>query len=163
MVQEQQFETNMMHIARLTDPPKSAGQDNLTITNIPNLVTDADLKTKLTKLVDDAKDKCAFAREWRNKRFAHHDLLLATQDDSATPLQAASKDSVKAALAALAAVLNAVELHYFKGGTVFDEVAVHNGANTLLYILGFGVKARSEMQAKIAVGKFENLGEPENI
>ena len=40
MVQEQQFETNMMHIARLTDAPMSVGKDNLTLLNLPNLVLD---------------------------------------------------------------------------------------------------------------------------
>ena len=31
MVQDQQFESNMLHLARLTDSPKSVGRENLTI------------------------------------------------------------------------------------------------------------------------------------
>lgn len=83
MLQEQQFETNMMHIARLTDPPKSVGKDNLTLLNLPNLVTDAGLAAQLVTLVEEAENKSAFPREWRNRRFAHHDLLLATGDGKA--------------------------------------------------------------------------------
>jgi hypothetical protein len=57
MVQEQQFETNMMHIARLTDAPMSVGKDNLTLLKLPNLVLDASLKSRLTALVQDARNK----------------------------------------------------------------------------------------------------------
>jgi hypothetical protein len=35
MLQEQQFETNMLHMARLTDSPNSVGKANLTIRNLP--------------------------------------------------------------------------------------------------------------------------------
>lgn len=163
MLQEQQFETNMMHIARLTDSPKSVGKDNLTLLNLPYLVTDAVLKAQLVTLVEDAKNKCAFAREWRNRRFAHHDLLLAIQDGKAVPLQTASKENVNAAIAALANVLNVLERHYNKGGCDFAAIAPHKGAATLLFTLGFGVKAREEMEAKIANGKFDDLGTPESI
>ncbi len=163
MLQEQQFETNMLHMARLTDSPRSVGKDNLTILNLPNLVTDQGLKQELVSLVEEAKQKTKFCRDWRNRRFAHHDLLLAVQDGKAAPLQAASKDRVGAALAALGDVLNAIERHYHKGGCSFDSIAAHTGAATLLFTLGFGVKAREEMQAKIDSGKFDELGAPESI
>jgi hypothetical protein len=163
MLQEQQFETNMMHIARLTDSPRSVGKDNLTLLNLPSLVPDTGLKAKLVTLVEEAKNKCAFAREWRNRRFAHHDLMLATQDGKAVALKRASKESVNAALEALSDVLNAIEGHYYRGMCDFNAIAGHKGAATLLYTLGFGVKAIKEMEAKIASGKFDDLGTPENI
>lgn len=46
MLQEQQFETNMSHMARLTDSPKSMGKENLTVRSLPDLVTDQGLKDK---------------------------------------------------------------------------------------------------------------------
>lgn len=163
MVQEQQFETNMLHIARLTDPPKSVGKDNLTFLNLPNLVTDTSLKDHLDLLVEEAKTKTEFCREWRNRRFAHQDLLLATRDPKAVKLDAPRKETVNAALAALADVLNAIERHYFRGTCDFDAVWAHKGAAALLFTLGFGVRAREEMENKIASGKFDNLDAPENI
>lgn len=163
MLQEQQFETNMMHIARLTDRPKSAGKENLTLLNLPNLARDADLKAQLVTLIEEAKTKSEFARDWRNRRLAHQDLLLALQDGKASPLKAPQKEKVKAALAALDDVLNATERHYHKGGCDFDAIAAHKGAATLLFTLGFGVRAREEMEAKIARGKFDDLGTPESI
>ena len=163
MLQEQQFETNIFHIARLTDSPKSVGKNNLTLLNLPNLVADPALQQQLTALVEEAKKKAEFCREWRNRRFAHHDLLLAVQDGKAVPLQAASKDHVNAALTALADVLNAIERHYYMGCCDFAAVAAHNGAATLLFVLGFGVKAREKMEEKIASRKFDELDAPEGI
>jgi hypothetical protein len=163
MLQEQQFETNMMHIARLTGSSRSAGKDNLTLLNLPKLVTNPGLKAQLVILVEEAKNRTSFARDWRNRRFAHYDLLLAIQDGKALPLPAAQKESVNAALAALADVLNAIERHYHRGACDFDAIGAHKGAGRLLPMLGFGVKAREEMEAKIASGKFDDLGTPEII
>jgi hypothetical protein len=163
MLQEQQFETNMLHIARVTDSPKTFKKDNLTILNLPNLVADPLLKQELTALVDEVKKKTEFCRDWRHRRFAHHDLLLAVQDQQTVPLKVASKESVNAALSAIVDVMNAVERHYYKGPCDFAAIAAHTGVMTLLFTLGFGVKAREEMEAKIASGKFDDLGTPEQI
>jgi hypothetical protein len=163
MLQEQQFETNMLHIARVTDSPKTFRKDNLTILNLPNLVADALLKQRLVALVDEVKKKTEFCRDWRHRRFAHHDLLLAVQNQQTVPLKVASKETVNAALSAIADVMNAVERHYYKGPCDFDAIAAHTGVMTLLFTLGFGVKAREEMEAKIASGKIDDLGTLEQI
>src|SRR5438067_408004 len=63
MLQEQQFETNMSHLARLTDSPKSVGKENLTIQNLSELVADPGLKTELEKFVEDIKEKTKFCRD----------------------------------------------------------------------------------------------------
>jgi hypothetical protein len=153
----------MLHIARVTDSQKTFKKDNLTILNLPNLVADPLLKQELTALVDEVKKKTEFCRDWRHRRFAHHDLLLAVQDQQTVPLKVASKESVNAALSAIVDVMNAVERHYYKGPCDFAAIAAHTGVMTLLFTLGFGVKAREEMEAKIASGKFDDLGTPEQI
>jgi AbiU2 len=163
MLQGQQFETNVLHIARLTDPPETAGKKNLTVRNLPLLVTDQSLQDQLTKLLEKALDKTKFCRDWRNRQFAHADLALALQDRLAKPLEAATKERMNAAVSALSDVLNAMERHYFKGGCSFDDIAAHNGVMTLLFTLGFGVNARDEMEAKIKAGHYDNLGQPEQI
>jgi hypothetical protein len=95
-------------------------------------------------------------------RFAHHDLALAT-DASATPLETANKEKFNEALKALADVVNAVEGHYFRNFTSFEHIAGHNGAATLLHVLGDGVKAKERRQKTIADGKFDELDNPEQI
>jgi len=162
-LQDQQFETNMSHLARLTDSPKSAGKLNLTVRSLPDLVGDQRLKDELVGLIHEVKQKTEFCRDWRNRRFAHHDLLLATQDGQATPLKAPTKEKFGEALDALSDLLNVMERFYHKNVCSFQDIAAHNGAVTLLFTLGFGVKARENMQAKIAAGKFDDLDPPESI
>src|ERR1700722_7722775 len=41
MLQNQQFETNMMHLARITDNPTTMGYEHLTVARLPDLATDA--------------------------------------------------------------------------------------------------------------------------
>jgi AbiU2 len=163
MLQKQQFETNMSHLARLTDSSKSVGKENLTIRNLPELVTDPGLKAELEKHVEDIKQKTEFCRDWRNRRFAHHDLLLATQDGRAEPLEPATKEKIVAALQAVSDMLNVMERFYYRGVCAFDVIAAHNGANTLLSILGFGIMARDKMMERIKKGDFSGGDTPENI
>jgi hypothetical protein len=163
MLQGQQFASTVLLVARLTDPPKSAGKENLTIQNLPLLVKDATLKGELERLVDDAIQKAQFCRDWRNRQYAHADLALATRDTKASPLPAAPKEKIKDVLAALSDVVNAIERLYFKSGCSLDSITTHEGAATLLYVLGFGVKARDKMQHQIKSEKFDELDPPENI
>jgi AbiU2 len=154
MVQDQQFETNMLHLARLTDSPKSVGRENLTIRNLPALVGDSALKQELLALLDQVERKTQFCRDWRNRHFAHRDLMLSTQHTSATPLEAVTKEKFFAALRAVSDVLNAMERFYYRGGCSFEDIAAHNGAGTLLHILGLGIEARERMREQIAKGDF---------
>jgi AbiU2 len=163
MLQEQQFETNMSHLARITDSSKSVGRENLTIQSLPELVTNLSLKAELEKSVEDIREKTKFCRDWRNRRFAHHDLLLATRDSRAAPLEPATKDKIVAAMQAISDMLNVMERFYYRGGCAFDVIAAHNGVNTLLYILGFGVMGRDKMMDRIKKGDFSGGDTPENI
>jgi hypothetical protein len=152
MLQNELFSTNVLHIARLIGPPKSAGKQNLTIQNLPELVTDATLKKHLTELLKVVDDKAGFCLDWRHRRFAHHSLDLII-NEKAEPLKQASREQMAAALKAVADVLNAAELHYFKSGTSYDAVNMPNGAVTLLYLLGDGLKVKSERVERIKNGK----------
>lgn len=163
MLQSELFQTNILHIARLTDPSKTAGKDNLTLRNLPDLVGDKNLKNKLIGLLALAEQKTSFCRDWRNRRFAHLDLELALDEKEATALATVTKEAMKTALEALGDVLNAIELHYFQGGTSFSAVAALNGASTLLDVLGDGVKQKQRREELIQRGEFSDLELPEQI
>src|SRR6266852_7302679 len=64
MLENELFQTNMLHIARLTDPQKTAGKENLSLRNLPDLVSNTDLKQELTALLDLAMIKTNFCRDW---------------------------------------------------------------------------------------------------
>jgi hypothetical protein len=163
MLQEQQFETNMSHLARLTDSSVTGTKQNLSIRNLPELVSDRQLKATLATHVDDVVKKTKFCRDWRNRRFSHHDLLLATQDRRAKPLPTATKEQIAAALRALSDLMNEVERFYHKGLCSFDDIISHKGAGSLLSILGFGVKARDHMMEKLKQGDYSMKESPDNI
>ena len=163
MLQGQQFETNMSHLARLTDTPETGSKQNLTVRSLPDLVSDQHVKGQLIALVKEVKEKTKFCKDWRNKRFAHSDLLLATQDVKAIPLEAPKKEKFAEALRALSDILNVLERFYHKNVCDFEASPANKGAITSLSVLQFGVRAREEMEAKIAAGKFDELDLPKNI
>ena len=148
MIQDELWSTTLLHIARLLDPPKTGGRDNLTVRNFTDLV-DQNLKMPLAELIDEAITDTTFARDWRNKLIAHRDLALALEDGSADSLTPASRNDVVTALNRLTAVMNCVQRHYLDSETAFDVAARHNGALTLLYLLGDGLRAKSEREARL--------------
>ena len=154
MLQDELWEMFLLQLARITDPPSSSGKrgsSNLTIQALPALTSDLKLKENLTKFIDEAIRLTAFCRDWRNRRIAHRDLKLALEQPT-LPLAAATRAQVKAALTAIAAVLNALDGHYSQSETRFDGVASHGGAHSLLHVIEMGLRARGARQKRLADG-----------
>jgi hypothetical protein len=78
IVQDSLWEDILLHISRLTDPPRSSGKDNLTLQRLARLVEDQ-LQPPLRTLLTTCSAACAFARDWRMRRIAHRDLALALE------------------------------------------------------------------------------------
>jgi AbiU2 len=135
-----------------TDPAITAGKANLTIRALPDLITDAGLKAKVTALVSEALKETEFCRDWRNRLIAHNDLKVALEQPT-TPIATASQAQVEKALNALANVLNALDGHYYRSETRFDMTPRHNGAFTMLYVLSQGIKARDERAKRLENGE----------
>jgi hypothetical protein len=147
----------MLHVCRLTDPSITGGKKgkaNLTVQNLYELIEDVKLKAKILQLIDASLLKSDFCRDWRNRHLAHRDLDLAL-GQAAVELPKVTIDQINSALNALAEVLNAVQLHYFDGTTAYDFASPPHGAQSLLYLLEAGLKARdAEMeQLKRMIGK----------
>ena len=98
----------LLRVCKLTDPPKSAGKHNLTVTVLPAFCEPhgAALYDQVQHLVRTAVKKATFARDWRNRRISHSDL--ATAVGTAEPLAPASLERVTSALDAVHAVLNTI-------------------------------------------------------
>jgi hypothetical protein len=134
------------------DSPGKQAPANLTIQALPALVTDAKLKETLSKLVVEAVKQTEFCRDWRNRHIAHRDLKLALEQHT-EPLAEGSRADVKAALKALAYVLNALDGHYFQSETRFDLGGPLGGAVSLLHALDDGLRAQEARQKRLEVGK----------
>jgi AbiU2 len=130
----------------VTDPPISAGKHTLTIRRLPDLVSDASLRLELTALVDDARSKTAFARDWRNRRLAHKELHRSQ------PLASASRKHIEDALAAIRLVINRLEQTYLNKTVSYEHTIPDlGGVASLILVLRKGVETRrAEREAKLA-------------
>ncbi len=154
IVQDSLWEDTILHIARLTDPPKSMGKENLSIQSLPLLVEDEDLKQNLEEKIEIAKTASEFCRDWRNRRIAHRDLKLAIED-GITPLMPASRKAIKDALSSIVDVLNLITLHYQDSTTIFDVPNGYGGGESLLYVIDDGLRFDEERIARIKSGKLK--------
>ena len=154
IVQDSLWESLLLHIARLTDPAHSfgkRGKDNLTIQRLPDLIDNEEVRKSIEGLIRAALDNADFCRDWRNRRIAHKDLDLAT-NDGAEPLKPASRAKVKEALHSISDVLNAVSSHYMDSTTVFEGVGSPTGAVSLLDVLADGLRAEKERRDRLGSG-----------
>ncbi|OPL14104.1 MAG: hypothetical protein AVO39_09640 [delta proteobacterium MLS_D] len=152
IVQDSLWEDILLHLARLTDSPKSAGKDNLTLRFLPNLV-DVKIRGTITNQITDAEEKTNFCRDWRNRHIAHRDLKLVI-DKHAEPLKPASRAKVKDALDSFTKILNTISEYYMKSTIAFDSIIGSGGAEELLYVLDDGIKVDVERRKRIEAGKY---------
>ena len=154
IVQDSLWEDSLLHVARLTDPPKSAGKDNLSIKKLPDLIDDDRLKEKVIALIEVSVEKADFCRDWRNRRIAHKDLGLALST-GAKPLKPASRVKIKEALSSIADVMNAISSHYMDSTTMYEGVGgPSGGAVSLLYVLDDGLRAEEERKERRKAGNY---------
>jgi hypothetical protein len=153
MVQDTLLEVTLLHIARLTDPTKSGKEkENLTILNLPELISQPEIKEVVTNLTNIAVKKAEFCRDWRNRRIGHRDLDLYL--DRSDPLADASRKKVNEALAAIEAVLNKVYLRCT--GSEIGFCPRTSDVVTLLYILDDGLRAEDERSARFHRGEIRS-------
>ena len=151
IVQQTLWEDCLLHIARLTDPPKTAGKDNLCIRRLLGFVNHKETYNEIEALIERAERSAEFSRDWRNRHIAHKDLQL-TLRQGVRPLKTASRERVKESLNALAATLNKVEYHCNHSTTAFDAAGHPSGALSLLYVLDDGLRAAWERRERFETG-----------
>lgn len=158
IVQDYLWEGVILHVARLTDPPKSVGKRNLSIRALEEAATDSDLKERVSVAVTKALSASEFCRDWRNRHLAHRDLNLALKR-GAEPLLTASRQKVNEALTSLSDVLNVVSLKYMGATTLFDiDLRVGGGpggAMSLLHCIDMGVEAEQVKRDRLKSGSFD--------
>lgn len=142
VIQDVMWHDVLLHIARLTDPPRSVGRNNLTLFALSPNITDASLADKVEQLANVAKTTSVFARDWRNRRLAHHDLAVAL-NGAPTPLAATSRHDVELALRDLRAVLKAVHAHYLTAEIRFEDVVTIRNAEALVSTLARAAEHRT--------------------
>lgn len=153
-IQDLLWEDALLHLARMTDAPKSIGKENLTIRSIPQLVGRKKLSGELESAVEVAVKKSEFARDWRNRRIAHRDLGLAVGNLSAEPLAFASRKNVDSGMTALGDVLNLVSTEFLRSTTQFAFAADSDSgpAISMLLRLRDGLEAEQAKRERVRSG-----------
>jgi len=152
IIQDTLFKDVLLHITRLTDPPKSLGKKNLTIQCLPSLVN-ASISVSVSEHVSNAIEKASFCRDWRNRHIAHSDFNLA-MGEQVEPLEHASHAKVKDALDSISRVLNVISEFYMQAAVAFDSIGGPGGALDLLYVLDDGLEADIARSKRIEAGQY---------
>jgi hypothetical protein len=128
----------VLHLSRLTDRPRTAGRESLTIQRLPALLPDETLQTDVAALVTAARTACAPVRPWRDWLSAHTDLQVAI---SSEPVPGISRAQIETAIVSVRAVLNRIEVHYWNSPTRYDLTMTPVGdADSLVYYLVNGLR-----------------------
>jgi len=152
LVQDVLWKDVLLHIARLTDPPKHQKFENLTLRRLPDGVSDGGLADELRSLVRTALERCEFARQWRNKRLAHRDLALAI-DAKAAPLPAVSRQQVEEALASVRTIMNRLHDFYLQGAVAYERFLAHDDADALVCHLAVGARFEERQRERCREGR----------
>jgi AbiU2 len=145
VVQESFWDDILLHICRMTDPASTFGKENLTVQRLPDLAPA--IAAELHSLIAIARDRSQFARDMRNRRIGHRDLLVALGRHS-KPIDPGSRVRVVAAIDAISDVLNCVERHFCGGeGVLYSFVSQLGDAGALLSALRRGIAHRESVGA----------------
>jgi hypothetical protein len=160
-LQDSLWEDVLLHIARLTDRPSTAGSANLSVQRLPGSVDDPHVRALVLAAVNAAVKASEFARDWRNRHIAHRDLALSL-GGGAEPLQMASRLHVRESLDSLREVLDAVSTRYLSTTNLFNVGPEIGGATDLLWALYDGIKAGEARRQRIEAGQptLEDLRRP---
>lgn len=133
----------LLRLCRLTDPVSTYSKQNLTVQRLPDLMSSEPQRDAVRRIVDAAVESTAFARDHRNRRIAHRDLLVA-RNKHPKPLESATLEKFRAGLAAVVGCLNGVSLLYGEPECRFGVVEGSGGAKALLHYLERGRKHLDE-------------------
>jgi hypothetical protein len=150
-VQDIFFEETVLSIARLTGPRKSAGQENLSIGGLADLIIDREVRSRVQEKTADARSASEFAVPWRNKRLAHRDLSLSLK--LSPPLDSIGIQRVTDSLRAIGVVLNEVQMSFKLGVTAYSSSPLAGDADALLMTMQHGLRRQRDQEACWARGE----------
>ena len=123
-VQDALFADTVMTLARMSDPPRSAGKDNLSFQRLKNIVSNefpGRIATSCSTLVDAFVAQCDPLRDLRNRQLAHSDLHLSLGVNS-DPLPGISRKAIRSVLDCAVEILNQIAGDVLDSHILFWEI-----------------------------------------
>ncbi len=158
IVQDLLWHDTVLGISRLAGPASTGHgknkKQNLSIRQIPDLLTDHHLRGEVEVLVEEAARRSGFAMDWRNRHLAHRDLKLSL-GHPASALLPATRLAVNDALDGIADVLNHLDLHYFDATTAYRSSPLNADADDLVHYLQAGLKRESIREQRLNDGQWD--------
>lgn len=149
-VQDMSWERILLHLCRFADPARVSSRRTLSLEALLTIRASQNVP-ELGKLVSEARSRIKFAQDWRNRSIAHADLEHS-RDRTAKPLAPASRAHVREALAAIVAVLEAVDGHFTGSCLGFGGIGWNWGGTHLLSELRLVARLRDERSQRINSG-----------
>ena len=153
-IQKVLWENLLLGVARITDPPQTAGKKNTTLRALGQHIKDEEFKIEFEKEISEILTASEFCRDWRNRWIAHMDYELSINRDSAVPLQTANRWKLRTTLEKIQALYNKVSFRYLNSSTPWEMLSSHTGAVSLLYRLQDGLRFDEEQYLKKLSGQW---------
>jgi len=148
-VQDAGWEWILLRLCQFSDPAKVAHRRTLSLDTLLQTKA-AQSVPNLKFLVEVARQKTKFAKDWRDRHIAHADLEYQLEKEM-KPLAYASRAQVREALRHIDEVLRAVSIHFTDSDILFDGVG-HNWGRTLLYELRAFSTLKRERKQRMEAG-----------
>jgi AbiU2 len=155
-LQDMMWRDVLLHVARIVDSPATGGRKNLTIQALAPFISNPALSSEVKQLVNDAVERAAFAKDRRNRSFAHNDLALKLKQ-AAHPLPSTRRTDVEGALEAIGRVLERIHTTYLHSSAIWGPVAIAGGGDALVAYLELAVRAEQQRPE----GRRRILGPPD--
>lgn len=151
LVQKSLFSTVVLGICRLTDSAiqitAKNRNENLSLHRLV-LVLDRPehhaLCAEVSKMLEDSQSAWKAMRTLRHKQLAHSDLPTHR---GTLPLPPITKNQIDEALAAIASIMNRIDVHFLESETAYGYPIYMGGAPALIRVIRDGLDARKNAVA----------------
>lgn len=139
----------LLALCRMTDPAESEGRPNVSLLAMVPHIGDASFREEVAASATEARTKCRFARERRNRYFAHSDLFTA-RNTHPVPLPDANRRSVSEAMAAIVATMNMIQYKFENSRTMYElTIDVQDAEMLYKSVEEFAEVQRRKRQARL--------------
>lgn len=137
MLQRVYIDDIVLSLGRLTDPPRTAGRENLSLPRLLEVLSsspDSTFRAHIQSSIEQIQVHCEPFRKQRNRRIAHKDLPTALNIHP-EPLPAINRKMIEDALRMAANLLNSVLGHFENSQTAYASVILRDDGDAIVSLL----------------------------
>jgi hypothetical protein len=153
-IQDLMLNDIILCIARLTDPFKSSGRENLSFDSILAEIDDSSVRIEASEIISKIKTKTKAIRVWRNKKLAHNDLKKAVGGNPLPPIYIIELSEM---LKLTSQIVNIIYKR-FQDTEVRHDLCVTSGdGDSLMFYLEYGLDVWEEDKRNHNVDRLHKL------